>query len=63
MSVLLDENINREEYIKELKTKGIDGRPFFYPLSDMEIYKQYCKNGKEQKQISDYMDRKSTKFF
>ncbi len=44
VSVLLDENINREEYIKELKTKGIDGRPFFYPLSDMEIYKQYCKN-------------------
>lgn len=44
VSVLLDESVNREEYIKELKTKGIDGRPFFYPLSDMEIYKQYCKN-------------------
>jgi len=44
VSVLLDENINREEYIKKLKTKGIDGRPFFYPLSDMEIYKEYCKN-------------------
>jgi perosamine synthetase len=44
VSVLLDESINREEYIKELKTKGIDGRPFFYPLSDMEIYKPYCKD-------------------
>lgn len=44
VSVLLDESIDREEYIKELKTKGIDARPFFYPLSDMEIYKQYCKN-------------------
>lgn len=44
VSVLLDESINREEYIKELKTQGIDGRPFFYPLSDMDIYKKYCKN-------------------
>lgn len=44
VSVLLDENINREDYIKELKEKGIDARPFFYPLSNMEIYKQYCKH-------------------
>jgi perosamine synthetase len=43
VSVLLDENIDRETYIKQLKEKGIDGRPFFYPLSDMEIYKPYCK--------------------
>jgi perosamine synthetase len=44
VSVLLDEKIDREEYIQELKEKGIDVRPFFYPLSDMEIYKSYCKN-------------------
>ena len=44
VSVLVDESINKEGYIKELKEKGIDARPFFYPLSDMEIYKQYCKN-------------------
>ena len=44
VSVLLDETIDREEYIQSLKGKGIDARPFFYPLSDMDIYKPYCKN-------------------
>ena len=44
VSVLLDEKIDREEYIGELKQKGIDARPFFYSLSDMDIYKAYCKN-------------------
>ena len=29
--------------MKKLKEKGIDARPFFYPLSDMEIYRDYCK--------------------
>lgn len=43
VSVLLDENIDREKYIVTLKEKGIDARPFFYPLSDMDIYKEYCK--------------------
>jgi len=43
VSVLVDEKIDREEYIQILKEKGIDARPFFYPLSDMDIYKSYCK--------------------
>jgi len=42
VSFLIDEDTNREEYIDNLKGKGIDARPFFYPLSDMEIYKEYC---------------------
>lgn len=44
VSVLLDDEVNREEYIQNLKEKGIDARPFFYPLSDMDIYKDYCKS-------------------
>ncbi|RXJ82210.1 aminotransferase class I/II-fold pyridoxal phosphate-dependent enzyme [Arcobacter sp. F2176] len=44
VSVLLAKSIDREVYITKLKEKGIDVRPFFYPLSDMDIYKQYCKN-------------------
>ena len=40
--LLLDENTDREEYINRLKEKGIDARPFFYLLSDMDIYKDYC---------------------
>lgn len=43
VAVLLDKN--RDElsgYIKRLKDAGLDVRPFFYPLSDMDIYKKYC---------------------
>jgi perosamine synthetase len=43
VSILLNEKIDKEEYLKELKEVGIDARPFFYPLSDMNIYKKYCK--------------------
>lgn len=43
VSVLLREDIERDGYISKLKEKGIDARPFFYPLSDMDIYKLYCK--------------------
>jgi len=32
-----DEN-KRDEFIEMLKEKGIDSRPFFYPVSDMPIY-------------------------
>lgn len=28
----------RDELIKKLKTKGIDSRPYFYPISDMPMY-------------------------
>jgi perosamine synthetase len=28
----------RDELIKKLKTKGIDSRPYFYPVSDMPMY-------------------------
>lgn len=43
VSVLLGESIERETYIAKLKEKGLDVRPFFYPLSDMDIYKPYSK--------------------
>lgn len=42
VSVLLDEGLNKEEFLVTLKNNGLDARPFFYPLSDMEIYKPYC---------------------
>ena len=43
VSVLLDESLNRDDYMAKLKENGIDARPFFYPLSDMEVYKPYCR--------------------
>ena len=42
VSFLLDNNTNRDEYIDNLQLNGMDARPFFYPLSSMEIYKEYC---------------------
>jgi perosamine synthetase len=42
VSVLVDKNIDKDEYMNKLKENGIDARPFFYPLSDMDIYKPYC---------------------
>ena len=44
VSILLDETIDKEKYLTKLKENGIDARPFFYPLSDMDIYKPYCKD-------------------
>ena len=41
---MADKSIDKNKYINKLKENGIDARPFFYPLSDMEIYKSYCKN-------------------
>ena len=36
-------NKNREKLISEARKKNIDIRPFFYPLSDMPIYKQFAR--------------------
>jgi perosamine synthetase len=44
VSVLLAEDVDRDDFIQKLKDKGIDARTFFYPLSDMEIYNDFCKN-------------------
>lgn len=38
---LLIKNGKRDYYIEKLKNNGIDSRPFFYPLSLMDIYKPY----------------------
>jgi perosamine synthetase len=43
VSILIDESIDRDEYIRKLQENGIDARPFFYPLSEMDIYKPYCR--------------------
>jgi perosamine synthetase len=42
--VLLDQNIKRDDYLEKLEKNGINARPFFYPLSDMDIYKSYSKS-------------------
>ncbi|NOG29144.1 DegT/DnrJ/EryC1/StrS family aminotransferase [Lysinibacillus fusiformis] len=38
------EGIDRDCLIDRLKEYGVDSRPFFYPLSQMPIYKKYAKN-------------------
>lgn len=41
VSVLLSSKIDKEKFIKLLNEERIDIRPFFYPLSEMPIYKPY----------------------
>ena len=42
VSILANRTIDKDKYMQSLKNQGIDARPFFYRLSDMEIYKDYC---------------------
>ena len=34
----------RDQYMKQLNTIGVDCRPFFYPLSSMDIYQKYSSD-------------------
>jgi perosamine synthetase len=43
VSILLGETYDRDQVIRDLKTYGVDARPFFIPLSNMPIYKKYSQ--------------------
>lgn len=45
VSFLLDENskYNRDQLINIFLEKGVDARPFFYTLSEMDIYSKYAQ--------------------
>ena len=38
ISVLLPEGVCRDQFAQALRERGVDSRPFFYPLSDMPPY-------------------------
>jgi perosamine synthetase len=44
-------HLKKEQIINRLKPYGIDGRPFFYPISSMPAYAQYCR-GKDMKNLN-----------
>ncbi|EGQ27042.1 spore coat polysaccharide biosynthesis protein SpsC [Sporosarcina newyorkensis 2681] len=50
-SALIKDN-KRDEVLKELKEQGYDARPFFYSLSEMEIYQDYAFSNKNSLEIS-----------
>lgn len=52
VSITLNNADKRDELIKQLKDIGIDTRPFFYPLSHMDIYKKYLFSNKVSSEIS-----------
>lgn len=52
LAALLVTNKNRDKVLRELKDIGIEGRPFFYPLSDMKIYKPFARKCINSKAIS-----------
>ena len=43
--------LKKEELVNKLKPYGIDGRPFFYPISSMPAYARY-RRGKDMKKIN-----------
>lgn len=51
VSILVDAG-KRDKIIEKLKQSNIDARPFFTPLSEMEIYRKYTGNCVVSKQIS-----------
>lgn len=51
VSVLVDPN-KRDAVLQNLKENNIDARPFFIPLSEMEIYKKYAQDCTVSRQIS-----------
>lgn len=42
----------RDELIQDLRNHKIDSRPFFYPLSEMPVYRQYTKSNTNSLQLS-----------
>ena len=42
VSLLLGRNVDRDKYIKNLNSNGVEVRTFFRTLSSMNIYKKYC---------------------
>lgn len=51
VSVLVNEEV-RDVVIEELKKHNIDARPFFVPLSEMAIYRQYARVCVKSKKLS-----------
>jgi perosamine synthetase len=46
------ENRSREELFAALSRNGVDVRPFFYPLSDMEVYRKFVHSSGRSGEIS-----------
>lgn len=42
-SITLGEHIDRDEAMSKLRQKGIDSRPFFYPVHDLPPYRNRCR--------------------
>ncbi len=51
VSILVNED-KRDNILAALKANGIDARPFFTPLSEMEIYQKYARECKVSRMIS-----------
>lgn len=49
---ILVEKIDRDKVLAELRSAGFDTRPFFYPLSLMDIYKEYIFSNVNSIEIS-----------
>ena len=50
--VILEDEKRMKVLVNKLKGLGLESRPFFYPLSMMEIYKKYPFSNKESLRLS-----------
>lgn len=50
--VILEDEKRMKVLVNKLKGLGLESRPFFYPLSMMEIYKKYTFSNKESLRLS-----------
>ena len=41
VAILVNKSLDREDLMERFTSMGIDVRPFFYPLSEMDIYKKF----------------------
>jgi len=51
VSALVDNDI-RDDCLSKFRERNISTRPFFYPLSEMDIYKKYTFSNKTSREIS-----------
>lgn len=51
VSILIEDG-NKDEVLKTLNSANIDARPFFYSLSEMDIYKKYLFSNENSQLIS-----------
>ena len=55
--LIINQKINAKKLAKKLIKKGVQTRPFFYPMNKQKILKKYIKRKKENFPNSDFISK------